>query len=72
MKLIFVHQILIGAAIGLAALFGIRAIILFAQGGTTTDLILAIASLGIAGALSLYFRKVRARRLAGRESMSLP
>lgn len=72
MKLILVHQILIGAALGLAVLFGVRSIVLFAREGSTTDLILAAASLLIALVLALYYRKVRARRLSGRDSMSLP
>lgn len=72
MRLIFVHQILIGAAIALAALFGIRSAVLFARGGAMADLILAVASVVIAAGLGVYFRRVRARRLAGRESVSLP
>lgn len=72
MKLLYVHQILIGAAIGLAALFGVRSIVIFAREGATIDLILGIASVVVAIALALYFRKVRARVTAGRESMSLP
>ncbi len=72
MKLILVHQILIGAALGLAVLFGVRAVVLFAREGASIDLLLAAASTGVAVALAFYYRKVRARRLAGRESMTLP
>lgn len=72
MKLIFVHQILIASAIGLAVLFGVRSIVLFTRSGASADLILAVVSLAVATALGFYLRKVRARRLSGRESMSLP
>ena len=71
MKLLLMHQILIGAAIALAAIFGVRSIVLFTREGGATDLILAAASIGVAIALSLYFRKVRARWLAGSDTMSL-
>lgn len=72
MKLIVVHQILIGAAIGLAAIFGLRSLVLFAKEGAAIDLVLVLASLAIGVALSFYFRKVRARWRSGRDVVSLP
>ena len=72
MKLLFVHQILIGAAIALAGIFGVRSIVRFAREGASTDLILAVVSIAIAIGLSFYLRKVRARLQAGEESVSLP
>jgi hypothetical protein len=72
MKLLFVHQILIGAAIALAGIFGIRSIVRFAREGALMDLILAVVSIAIGIALGLYLRKVRARLQAGEESVSIP
>jgi hypothetical protein len=61
MRLIIVHQILIGSAIGLAVLFGLRSAVLFARHGGREDLALAVASVAVAGLLAIYLRKVRAR-----------
>jgi hypothetical protein len=66
MKLIVVHQILIASAIGLALLFGVRALVLFGRGGGSTELVIAVSSIGVAVALSIYLRKVRTRWLAER------
>jgi hypothetical protein len=59
MQLLVVHQILIASAIALAVLFGLRSAAIFARGGGAADLALAAASLAVAAALYLYFRKVR-------------
>jgi hypothetical protein len=61
MQLLAFHQILVGSAIALAVLFGLRAAVLFSRGGGPADLVLAAVSLATAGALGLYLRKVRAR-----------
>jgi hypothetical protein len=64
MQLLAVHQILVGAAIALATLFGVRSLVIFARGGGSGALVLAVASLALAGALGLYLRTVRAKWLA--------
>jgi len=61
MQLLFAHQILIGSAIALAVIFGLRSAVLFLHGAGAGSLALAIASLVVAGALGLYFRAVRGR-----------
>ena len=61
MQLLVAHQILIGAAIALAVLFGGRSVVLFSRVGGVDNLILAAVSLAAAGALVVYFRTVRAR-----------
>ena len=61
MPLLVVHQILIGAAIALSGIFGLRALVGFVRRGATLDLALALASLVVGVGLTLYFRKVRAR-----------
>jgi hypothetical protein len=65
MQLIAAHQILIGSAIALAAIFGLRALVLFSRGGGSVNLALAAASIAVTGALWLYFRKIRARWVEG-------
>jgi hypothetical protein len=67
MKLLFVHQILIGSALGLAALFATRSLVLFLRGGTTSDLVVALVAAAAGGALYVYFRKVRAKWRAENE-----
>ena len=69
MQLLVAHQILIGSAIALAGLFGIRALVLFARGGSTSDLALALASLAVMAALTLYFRKVRKKWRASQDNV---
>jgi hypothetical protein len=66
MQLLVAHQVLIGSAIALATLFGLRALVLFTRGEGSANLAMAAASLAVAGALIVYFRKVRARWLASR------
>jgi len=61
MELLAAHQILIGFAIALSALFGGRAVVLFSRGGGAGNLILAALSLAVAGALVVYLRTVRAQ-----------
>jgi hypothetical protein len=70
MQLLVAHQILIGSAIALAVLFGLRALLHFARGEGYPELLLALASAVVGVALSLYFRKVRARWRASREKLS--
>jgi hypothetical protein len=66
MQLLVAHQVLIGAAIALATLFGLRGLVLFKNGQGAANLVMALVSLAVAGALVAYFRKVRARWLAAR------
>jgi hypothetical protein len=66
-KLLLVHQILIGAAIGLAVIFGGRALMLYLQAGAASDLVMAIASVLVGVGLFAYLRKVRAKWLLDRE-----
>jgi hypothetical protein len=61
MQLLVAHQILIGAAIALAAIFGARSLWVFSHGGGPVDLGLAALSLVVAGGLGAYFRSVRAK-----------
>jgi TM2 domain-containing membrane protein YozV len=73
MKLIVAHQILIGSAIALAALFAIRGIARFALGKAgPTELVLAAVAVVIGAALAVYLRAVRAKwaRQSGREHHS--
>jgi hypothetical protein len=63
--LLRVHMVLIGSAIALAVLFALRAFVLFSRGGAKTDLVLALAALGIAASLGMYLRAVRAKVDAG-------
>jgi hypothetical protein len=70
MQLLVAHQILIGAAIALALIFGLRAMVHYAHGGASADLALTVASVVLSGLLMMYFRKVRGlwleQRKAGR------
>lgn len=59
MKLTAVHQILIGSAIGLCAIFGLRSIVVGARDGSALLIALGVASLGACAALSLYLRRFR-------------
>jgi len=55
------QHILVGSAIALAALFGLRSLVLFSRGGGTADLALAAVSIATVGVLVVHFRKLRAR-----------
>ncbi len=66
MQLLLAHQILIGAAIALAAIFGLRSLVLFSRGGGTPSVLLAAAAFVVMGALVMYFRTVRARWIEAR------
>jgi hypothetical protein len=59
MRLIVVHQILIASAIALAALFAIRAAVLFARGGGPANLGLTLAASAVGAALLLYLQSFR-------------
>jgi membrane associated rhomboid family serine protease len=61
MQLLVAHQILIGAAITLAGVFGLRSLLLFSRGGGAPHVALAAAAFVVMGALLVYFRAVRAR-----------
>jgi hypothetical protein len=67
MQLLIAHQILIGSAIALAVIFGLRSMVHYAHGGAAPDLVLTVVSVVLAGLLMMYFRKVRGRWLAARE-----
>jgi hypothetical protein len=67
MQLLVAHQILIGSAIALALLFGLRSVSLFARGGGAAEMATAAVSFVVAGLLVLYFRKVRARWVEQRD-----
>lgn len=66
MQLLVVHQILIGSAIALCTLFGIRALVLFLRGGGQQNLLLALGAAIVGAALGLYLRKVREKWRASR------
>jgi hypothetical protein len=66
MQLLVAHQILIGSAIALCTLFGIRALVLFARAGDYQDLLMALGAAVVGAALALYFRKIRERWRASR------
>ena len=66
MPLLVAHQVLIGSAIALALLFGLRAVALFAHDGGAGTIVSAAVSFAAAALLGLYFRKVRARWLEQR------
>lgn len=66
MQLLAAHQLLIGAAIALAALFSVRSLAVFARAGGTQNLGLAVASLVVGVLLGLYLRTVRAKWLEQR------
>ena len=68
MQLLAAHQILIAAALTLAALFGLRALVLFSRTGGGENLALAAVSVLVTGALVVYFRKVRARWVEARRA----
>jgi len=68
MQLLVAHQILIGSAIALCTLFGIRALVLFIRGGGRADLLLALGAALVGAALVLYFRKVREKWRVSRRS----
>jgi hypothetical protein len=70
MKLIVAHQILIGSAIALAVLFGIRAAVMYAREGARTDLVLTAISAVTAMALGAYLRSVRAKASDEKRSSS--
>ncbi len=67
MQLLLAHQILVGSAIALAVIFGLRSMVHYAHGGATADLALTVASVLLAGFLMMYFRKVRGRWLEQRK-----
>jgi hypothetical protein len=62
LKLIVAHRILIGSAIGLAVIFAVRAVVLFARGGGTGELAIGVGAMAVGVALSLYLRKIRRRK----------
>ena len=61
MQLLAAHLLLIGSAIALCALFGVRALVVFSRGAGAVNLGLGLVSLAVAVALALYFRGLRAR-----------
>jgi hypothetical protein len=64
MQLLVAHQILIGSAIALAVLFGVRSLGIFFREGGAANLAMGLVALGVAAGLGLYFRTVRAKWLA--------
>jgi LPXTG-motif cell wall-anchored protein len=66
LRLTTVHQLLIGAAIALGALFAVRAVILFAGGGGKINVALALAGVALAVGGLAYLRRFR-RKLRGAE-----
>jgi hypothetical protein len=61
MKLIVWHQVLIGAAIALAAIFSARSYWLFWKAGAPVDVGMGTASIFVAAGLATYLRTVRAK-----------
>jgi hypothetical protein len=72
MQLLVAHLILVASTIALAALFGIRSLVLFSKGGASVDLAMAVVSLALVGALGLYFRSVRGKWLALKGAQGQP
>ena len=68
MQLLVAHQLLIGSAIALAVIFGLRSMVQYAHGGAAADLAITVASVVLAGLLMMYFRKVRGQWLAQRDA----
>ncbi len=60
-KLTTFHQIVIGGAAGLAAVFALRSAYLFAQTRASRELALAFGALLLAAAALSYLRRFRAR-----------
>ncbi len=61
MQLLAVHQVLIAAAVGLGAIFGLRSIVMFSRGGGAMELALGAVSALVVAGLVVYLGKVRAR-----------
>jgi LPXTG-motif cell wall-anchored protein len=59
LRLTTVHQLLIGGAIGMGVLFALRAVLLFARGGDSSNLALAGAGFALAVGAGLYLRHFR-------------
>jgi hypothetical protein len=59
-RLIVAHQILIGTALALSAIFAVRALVIFFRGGGAAELATGLMSLGVGVVLAFYLRKVRA------------
>jgi uncharacterized sodium:solute symporter family permease YidK len=66
MPLLVAHQVLIAAAIGLAAIFSARGALLFSRGQGTVHLGMAIGAAIIGTLLIGYLRTVRAKWLASK------
>jgi len=64
MKLIVAHQILISAAIALAAIFGARGFSRFWQKGDPFEVVIGAGAMAIAVALFFYLKTVRAKAAA--------
>ncbi len=65
MNLTKVHQIVIAAAAGLAALFTLRSAMLYVRTGAVAELALALAAAVVALGLAGYLRQFR-RKLAAK------
>ena len=62
MQLITVHKIVITAAIALSGLFSLWAAARFAsERGSGSDLVIALAAVGVGAALALYLRRFNAK-----------
>lgn len=59
MKLTAVHQVLIVAAIGLCAIFGLRSIVVGARDGSGGTIALGVASFAALAGLAVYLRRFR-------------
>jgi membrane associated rhomboid family serine protease len=68
MQLLLAHQILIGSAVALAAIFGVRSLVLFSRSGDAPSVVLAGVAFAVMGALVMYFRVVRARWVEARRA----
>jgi len=67
MKLAFVHQLLIGSAIGLCAIYGLRSLVVGARAGSTPTMALGLASFAAMVGLAFYLRRFR-EKLAARKN----
>lgn len=59
MKLTFVHQVLIAAAIVLCAIFGLRSLVVGARESNVLNLGLGVMSLAALVAFAMYLRRFR-------------
>lgn len=65
MKLTTMHQVLIGGAIALGAVYALRSLWLFTRGGQALQIAMAVAAAALAVGLTLYLRRFRKKLKSG-------